>query len=83
LAERGFPPEARPWHPHLTVGRVFDDRRWRREATPALHLAVAEAGRRAVARFAITMISLMKSDLEPGGARYTELAARPLGARVC
>jgi len=36
-----------------------------------------------VARFAITAISLMKSDLEPGGARYTELACRPLGARVC
>jgi 2'-5' RNA ligase len=83
LAERGFPPDARPWHPHLTVGRVFDDRRWRREATPALRLAVAEAGRRVVARFAITAISLMKSDLEPGGARYTELASRPLGARVC
>jgi 2'-5' RNA ligase len=33
LAERGFPPEARPWHPHLTVGRVFDDRRWRREVS--------------------------------------------------
>lgn len=82
LAERGFPPEARPWHPHLTVGRVFDDRRWRREATPALRLAVAQAGSRAVARLAITAISLMKSDLEPAGARYTELASRPLGARV-
>ena len=83
LAERGFPPESRPWHPHLTVGRVFDDRRWRREATPALRLAVAQAGSRPVARLLITAISLMKSDLGTGGARYTALAACPLGARVC
>lgn len=82
LTERGFPPEARPWHPHLTVGRVFDERRWRREATPALRQAVAQAGNRPVARLSITAISLMKSDLGPGGSRYTALASRPLGARV-
>ena len=81
LAERGFPPEARPWHPHLTVGRVFDERRWRREATPAFRQAVARAGSRPVARFSITAISLMKSDLGTGGARYTALASRTLGTR--
>ncbi|MGH7672820.1 MAG: RNA 2',3'-cyclic phosphodiesterase, partial [Gemmatimonadales bacterium] len=31
LAAAGFPREERPWHPHLTIGRVFDERRWRRE----------------------------------------------------
>ena len=82
LAERGFPPEARPWHPHLTVGRVFDDRRWRGETPAALRQAVAQAGSRPVARLGITAISLMKSDLGPGGARYTPLASCPLGARV-
>jgi 2'-5' RNA ligase len=82
LAERGFPPEARPWHPHLTVGRVFDDRRWRREVTPALRQALAHAGSRPVARLPITAISLMKSDLARSGARYTALASRPLSARV-
>jgi len=82
LAERGFPPEARPWHPHLTVGRVFDDRRWRREVTPALRQALARAGSRPVARLPITAISLMKSDLARSGARYTALASRPLSARV-
>jgi len=80
LAERGFPPEARPWHPHLTVGRVFDDRCWRREVT--LRQAVAQAGSRPVARLLITAISLMKSDLERDGARYTALASRPLSTRV-
>src|SRR4030095_8813386 len=29
LAERGFPREERAWHPHLTIGRVFVERRWR------------------------------------------------------
>lgn len=83
LAERGFTPEARPWHPHLTVGRVLDDQRWRREANPAaLRQAVAQAGSRPVARLSITSISLMKSDLTPGGARYTALASRPLGPRL-
>jgi 2'-5' RNA ligase len=82
LAERGFPPEARRWHPHLTVGRVFDDRRWRREVTPALRQAVARAGSRPVARLLITAICLMKSDLGRGGALYTELASRRLNTRV-
>jgi 2'-5' RNA ligase len=82
LAERGFPPEARPWHPHLTIGRVFDAQRWRREANPALRQAVAQAGSRPVARLSITAISLMKSDLTPAGARYTPLASRPLRPRL-
>lgn len=82
LTERGFLPEARPWHPHLTVGRVFDERRWRGETPAALRQAVAQAGSRPVAHLGITAISLMKSDLGPGGARYTPLASCPLGARV-
>jgi 2'-5' RNA ligase len=60
---------------------VFDERRWRREATPAFRQAVARAGSRPVARFSITAISLMKSDLGTGGARYTALASRTLGTR--
>ena len=82
LTERGFPPETRPWHPHLTLGRVFDDRRWRREITPSLRQALAQAGTRPVARLFIRAISLMKSDLGPGGARYTELASRALGCHI-
>jgi RNA 2',3'-cyclic 3'-phosphodiesterase len=82
LGACGFPLESRPWHPHLTVGRVFDDRRWRREITPALRQALAQAGTRPVARLPIRVISLMKSDLGPAGARYTELASRALGSRI-
>jgi RNA 2',3'-cyclic 3'-phosphodiesterase len=81
LVARGFAPEGRPWHPHLTIGRVADERRWRREDATALRQAVGRAGSVAVARLSITALSLMKSDLRPTGARYTELANRPLGRR--
>ncbi len=81
LVARGFPPETRPWHPHLTIGRVPDERRWRREGGDAVRQAVTRAGSIAVARLPITVMSLMKSDLAPSGARYTALAARPLGTK--
>src|SRR5215470_1454932 len=41
LGQRAFSPDARPWHPHLTIGRVFDPRRWRRDASPTLHASIA------------------------------------------
>lgn len=81
LVARGFASETRPWHPHLTIGRVADERRWRREDATALRQAVGRAGSLAVARLPITALSLMKSDLHPTGARYTELASRPLESR--
>lgn len=82
LVARGFPPESRPWHPHLTIGRVPDERRWRRDDGGPLRQAVTRAGSVAVARLRITAMSLMKSDLERAGARYTELASRRLGTRA-
>ena len=82
LVARGFPPETRPWHPHLTIGRVPDERRWRREGGAAVQQAVTRAGSIAVARLLITAMSLMKSELAPSGARYTALATRPLGAEA-
>src|SRR5262245_46008068 len=45
LGQRAFSPDARPWHPHLTIGRVFDPRRWRRDTSPALHAAIARMAR--------------------------------------
>jgi 2'-5' RNA ligase len=79
LARHGFSREPRPWHPHLTIGRIFDDRRWRREATPALREAVTRAARLDLGRVPVAAVSLMRSDLSPAGARYTELASVPLG----
>jgi len=80
LTLRGFEPEMRPWHPHLTIGRVFDDRRWRREATPPLREALASAARRGFGRLRVARVLLMRSDLSPRGARYSELGSVELGA---
>ncbi|MCI0547433.1 MAG: RNA 2',3'-cyclic phosphodiesterase [Candidatus Rokubacteria bacterium] len=79
LAERGFAPESRPWHPHLTIGRVFDERRWQREAGPELRQAVAEAGRRDYGVAPVAALSLVESELRPSGARYAEVLSCRLG----
>jgi RNA 2',3'-cyclic 3'-phosphodiesterase len=79
LERRGFPRDDRPWHPHLTIGRVFDERRWRREAQPGLYPAIAEASRRAFGTVTVSHVSLMRSDLSPRGARYRELERAALG----
>ncbi len=79
LDHRGFARESRPWHPHLTIGRVFDEGRWRREAGPPLRGAVAEAARRSFGTVPVTRIVLMRSDLSPRGARYSELDSIELG----
>jgi RNA 2',3'-cyclic 3'-phosphodiesterase len=82
LCKIGFGREARPWHPHLTIGRVLDERRWRREAGPELRQAVAGAAARRFGLVPVRAISLMRSDLSSRGARYSEIASLPLGKPV-
>lgn len=79
LERTGIGRDARPWHPHLTIGRVFDERRWRREAGASVREAVAEAARRGYGSQPIGRVALMESHLSPRGARYTELASVALG----
>ena len=67
LAALGIPRESRPFAAHVTLGRVRGPR-----ANPAL--AGALAGRGDFGRLPVTSLSVMRSDLHPGGARYTELA---------
>jgi 2'-5' RNA ligase len=71
LAARGFPREERPWHPHLTIGRVHDERRWRREAGPPLRAALMQAAGTTFGSQRVAEVALMGSDLSPTGARYT------------
>jgi RNA 2',3'-cyclic 3'-phosphodiesterase len=68
VAAEGFPVESRPFHPHLTLGRV--------EASPPAGLAraVAEGAGRRLGVFAVEAVTLYRSVLAPGGARYTALA---------
>jgi RNA 2',3'-cyclic 3'-phosphodiesterase len=74
LAALGFDREARPFSPHITLGRVRQ---------PGRILALTEALRRAAGSgfgcFRVARVSLMRSELSPRGARYTELAAASLG----
>ena len=78
LERRGMPRERQAWHPHLTIGRIFDERAWRREAGLPLRQALAAAARRSFGILAVPRIALMRSDLSPQGARYRELASAEL-----
>jgi 2'-5' RNA ligase len=75
LAALGFPREARPFSAHVTLGRVREPRR-----DPALAAAIARAGAQPFGALRVERLALMQSQLSPSGARYTELAALPLGA---
>jgi 2'-5' RNA ligase len=68
LAALGFVRESRAFAAHVTLGRVRESRR-----NPALAAALArpaDCGGLPVAR-----VSLMRSELHPRGARYTELTS--------
>lgn len=60
--------EARPFRPHLTIARLRQ---------PAALQPRWECGRHA---YPVESVRLYRSHLGPGGARYTVLAARELGA---
>jgi RNA 2',3'-cyclic 3'-phosphodiesterase len=74
----GFGREARAWHPHLTVGRILDERRWR-GAGSALGDAIASAAGRRLGVVPVRAVSLMRSDLSRAGARYREIGSIPIG----
>jgi 2'-5' RNA ligase len=79
LAARGVPPEGRPFHAHVTLGRARDPRGVR-GLDDALAVAPGPLGATRV-----EAVHLMRSDLHPAGARYSVLARVPLtgdGARV-
>lgn len=75
----GFPPDARGFNPHLTLGRVNQPLRPldQRKIVDALAAARVPSG----APFRLEAVSLVRSDLRPGGAVYTTLRAAPLAGR--
>ncbi len=78
----GFPrePGGRGFNPHLTLGRV---QRGAREADARrVGEAVQAAGAVELGRLPVEAISLMRSDLQPGGPVYTRLHRALLGAAV-
>ncbi|MBO0863016.1 MAG: RNA 2',3'-cyclic phosphodiesterase [Chloracidobacterium sp.] len=68
LALIGFKREEKDFHPHLTVGRLKSNKKAREL------LALADAYRLPALSFAVTEIVLMKSELNPAGAKYTPMA---------
>lgn len=73
----GFTPDARGFNPHLTLGRV------NQPARPPDQRQLAEVLARAAPpdgpAFTLAALSLMQSELRPGGSVYTRLWAAPLG----
>jgi len=71
IAPLGYPTEDRPFSPHLTLGRV------RREASStqasALGAQVIRARQYDRQTWRVTSVSLMRSELQPEGAVYSEL----------
>jgi 2'-5' RNA ligase len=74
LTPLGFPPEARHFTPHLTVGRSRDA-----HGAPGLGGALAEAAQGEGLAWRVGELVLFESHLEPGGARHEALLRAPLG----
>ncbi len=68
LAGLGVPREPRPFTAHVTLGRVREPRR-----RPGFGAALVPS-ERAFGTATVARLSLMRSDLSPRGARYSELA---------
>jgi 2'-5' RNA ligase len=69
LVGLGFAGEARGFSPHVTLGRVREPRR-----DPELTEALRAGADRPFGTLRVARVSLMRSELSPRGARYTELA---------
>ena len=73
----GEPAESRPYVPHLTLGRVRN--RLGRPEAEALAASLRGVTYEGTSPFQVDGVSLMRSEIGPGGARYTRLAYAPLG----
>ena len=77
LAVVGFQPETRPFRPHLTLGRVRNDVPTRQRAE--IEVAVGKT-KIPVCEWRTAEISLIRSRLQPDGARQDIVATFPLRA---
>jgi RNA 2',3'-cyclic 3'-phosphodiesterase len=76
IAPLGFPTEARPFHPHITIGRVNE--------VPAPELRAVETASNDFhyeSKVLVKSIELMESKLSPKGARYEAIQSVALGAK--
>ncbi len=78
IASLGYPTETRPFHPHLTLGRVRRDAR--RQDAQALGTLIAKNTFRQRQTWTVHDITLVRSQLKPSGAVYTPLFRAKLQA---
>ena len=71
IVELGFEPEDRPFSPHLTLARV--QRGINRDDVSKVGLAAERGLAKPVGGWQVTSLSLMRSQLKPSGAIYTEV----------
>jgi 2'-5' RNA ligase len=76
LGEIGFPPEERPFRPHLTLGRIKSPK-----GLTGLAEALEKEKMVTVGSFTAFGLSLFQSDLTPRGAVYTRLAGYPFAGQ--
>lgn len=72
----GYKSDGRPFHPHLTIGRMEAGR-----GGAALTPFLQAFGRRRFGAFPVTHIELIKSELTPKGPIYTQLQSFSLGGK--
>jgi 2'-5' RNA ligase len=75
MADVGFAREARPFAPHLTLGRVRSPKN-----AADLAAAVRAESRAAFGTLRVSAFSLMESQLDPKGSIYTAREMFPIGA---
>jgi 2'-5' RNA ligase len=75
MAELSFPPEGRPFSPHLTLGRVRSSR-----GKAALAQALEKQKEAEVGTFRAGEVFLFRSELKSSGAVYTKLKDFPMRA---
>ena len=80
LGALGFPTEARPFHPHLTLARL--DRRMPAHARRAAMDALESTGPTAGISIAVRSVSLVQSILGRGGAGYVRLSTSQLAEGI-
>lgn len=76
VASLGFPAEKRPFHPHLTLGRV--QRYVSKSDVREIGEVVSTSAFGKIGEISVSSVSYIKSDLLPSGAVYTTLSEAQL-----
>lgn len=79
VVQLGHAIDARPFHPHITIGYLKRSSASRGHSSVRAAIARLSKAPTAPIRFAFDRISLVTSLLKPGGAEHREVASLPVG----